>query len=142
MMTKNWISRILAAALLAESGCGQRQKASPPTIIKGVKVNLAKFRQTFAGAGQNMKAGAVRVSRAVRYGQYARGLAELETLAASPGLTDLHKKVAVDVLGQLKQVVQSLPGRTSSVIPESEATSTNARRPGGAAIGPSGASVI
>ena len=111
-------------------------------VINGVKVDLAKVQQTFAGASPDVRNSAAKVSRAVRCGQYAEVLGELRKLAANPGLTEPQKNVAVDVLGQLKQIVQSLRGQASSVIPEPEATSTKARRPGGAAIGPSGVSVI
>jgi hypothetical protein len=107
MMTKNWIFSILAAALLAESGCGQRQRAPQPTIIKGVKVDLAKFQQAFAGVSPDIQTTAFKVPMSIRYGQYAQAVAELERLCANTGLTEQQKKVATEVLDQLRQVVSN-----------------------------------
>jgi hypothetical protein len=110
MMTKNWIFSILAAALLAESGCGQRQKAPQPTIINGVKVDLAKFQQAFTGVSPELQNSVLKVSTAIRYGQFREAVAELEKLTNAPGATEQQKQVAADVLEQVKQVVnQSQP---------------------------------
>ena len=105
MQTKNWIFSILAAALLAESGCGQRQKALQPTIINGVKVDLDKYRQAFAGATAELQRNAFKVPMSIRYGQYAQAVAELEKLCTQPALTEQQKRVTTEVLDQLKQVV-------------------------------------
>jgi hypothetical protein len=105
MMTKNWIFSILAAALLAESSFGQRQKAPQPTIINGVKVDLAKFQQLFAGVRAELRSSAVKVPLSVRYGQYADAMAELEKLSTHPALSAPQKQVAAEVLQQLKQAL-------------------------------------
>jgi hypothetical protein len=106
MQTKNWIFSILAAALLAEAGCGQRQKAPPPTIINGVKVDVAKFQQAFAGVSPELQSSAFKVPMSIRYAQYAQAVAELEKLCSLTGLTEEQKQVAAEVLEQLKQVVK------------------------------------
>jgi hypothetical protein len=113
MMTKNWIFSILAAALLAEAGCGQRQKAPQPTIINGVKVDLAKFQQAFTGVGPDLQSSAFKVPMAIRYRQYPEAVAELEKLATNPALTEQQKKVVTEVLGQLKQVVSQSPPKAT-----------------------------
>jgi hypothetical protein len=105
MKTRNWVFGILAVALLAESGCGRRQQAPQATAINGVQVDLAKFQRTFGGAGPGVQASAARVSKAVRYGRYAEGVAELERLVANPDLTEPQKSTAADVLDQLNQVI-------------------------------------
>jgi hypothetical protein len=113
MKTKNWIFSILAAALLAESGCGQRQKAPQPTIINGVKVDLAKFQQAFTTASPEIQSSAFKVPMSIRYGQFAEAVAELEKLTNNAALTEQQKQVATDVLQQLKQVLsqpQAKPG--------------------------------
>jgi len=105
MKTKNWIFSILAAALLAEAGCGQGQKAPQPTIINGVKVDLAKFQQAFTGVSPELQSSVFKVPMSIRYGQYAEAVAELEKIAQSASLTEQQKKVGAEVLAQLKQVV-------------------------------------
>jgi hypothetical protein len=104
MKTKNWISSILAAALLAEAGCGESQKAPQPTIINGVKVDLAKFQQAFTTAQPEVQSSAFKVTMSIRYAQYGEAVAAVEKIVASPGLTEPQKKVAAEVLEQLKQV--------------------------------------
>lgn len=105
MKTKNWISSILAAALLAEAGCGEAQKSPQPTIINGVKVDLARFQQAFNTAPADLQSSAFKVTMSLRYGQYAEAIAALEKVANAPGLTEPQKTVAHDVLQQLKQVL-------------------------------------
>jgi hypothetical protein len=111
MKTKNWIFSILAAALLAESSCSQGQKAPQPTIINGVKVDLAKFQQAFASASPELQSSVSKVPLSIRYGQYAEAVAQLEKIANSPSLTEQQKKVAAEVLEQLKQVVSQSPAK-------------------------------
>jgi hypothetical protein len=105
MKTKNWISSILAAALLAEAGCGEAQKGPQPTIINGVKVDLAKFQQAYNTAPPDVQSSVFKVTMSIRYGQYAEAVAAVEKIAKAPGLTEPQKTVATDVLQQLKQVL-------------------------------------
>ncbi len=107
MKTKNWISSILAAALLAEAGCGEAQKGPQPTIINGVKVDLAKFQQAFNTAPPDLQSSVFKVTMSIRYGQYAEAVAAVERIANAPGLTAPQKAVATNVLEQLKQVLKS-----------------------------------
>jgi hypothetical protein len=41
----------------------------------------------------------------IRYGQFSEAVAELGKLANSPGLTEPQKKVATDMLEQMKSVI-------------------------------------
>jgi hypothetical protein len=103
--TRNWICSILAAALLTETGCGEGQKAPQPTMINGVKVDLAKFQQVFQDAGPELRNGVRKISTSIRYGQYSVAVAEVDRIVNSSGLTQPQKQVAAEVLEQLKQVV-------------------------------------
>ncbi len=105
MKTKNWISSILAAALLAEAGCGEAQKAPQPTIINGVKVDLARFQQAFTTAPADLQTSAFKVTMSIRYRQYAEAVAAVEKIATAPGLTEPQRTVTTNVLQQLKQVL-------------------------------------
>jgi hypothetical protein len=102
--TRNWLSGILAAALLAETSCGQAQKAPQPTMINGVKVDLARFHQAFATASPELQRSVSKVNLSIRYGQYAVAVAELGKIVNMTDLTEPQKKVASEVLEQLKQV--------------------------------------
>ena len=48
---------------------------------------------------------ASKATMAIRYGQHAEALAELEKLAANASLTEPEKKVVNDVIGQVKQLL-------------------------------------
>ncbi len=113
MMTRNWIFSLVAAALLAETSCSESQKPPQPTIINGVKVDLAKFQQALSSASPDLQSSVGRVSMAIRYGQVPEAVAELEKLANNPGLTEPQKKVATEVLAQLKQVVSQSPPKSA-----------------------------
>jgi len=111
MKTTNWILIILAAALLMETGCSEGRKEAPATVIGGVEVDLAKFRQAFVSAPPEVQNSVSRVHLAIRYGQYAQAAAQMEKLANASGLTEPQKNVAREVLSQLKQVASRSPTR-------------------------------
>ena len=111
MQTKNWIFSLLAAALLVETSCSPGQKAPQPTIINGVKVDLAKFQQAFRTAQPEIQNSVFKVTMSIRYEQYAEAAAEVEKIVKSAGLTEPQKQVASEVLEQLKQVASKAPPR-------------------------------
>ena len=77
-----------------------------------MKVDVAKFQQTFTGVSQDLQDSALKVSVSIRYGQHAEAVAELDKLAENPGLTEQQKKVAAEVREQLRQVVSQLQARS------------------------------
>ena len=111
MKTTNWIYGVLAAGLLAVAGCGQSQQAPQPIDINGVKVDLPKFQQAFATVTPELQTSLGKVIMSVRYGQYSEAVAELEKLANNASLTEPQKKVATEVLAQLKQAVSQPPAK-------------------------------
>ena len=111
MKTTNWILGVLAAGLLAWAGCGQTQKAPPPMVINGVKVDMPKFNQAFITANPEQQRSLGKASMAIRYGQYAEAVAELEKLANNASLTEPQKKVTNEVIEQLKQVINQAPAK-------------------------------
>ncbi len=111
MQTKNWIFSLLAAALLVETSCSPGQKAPQPTIINGVKVDLAKFQQSFRTAPPEIQTSVFKVTMSIRYGQYADAVAEVDKIAKSPSLTEPQKTIANEVLEQLKQAASQAPPR-------------------------------
>jgi len=111
MKTTNWIFTIFAAALLMVAGCGQERKEPQATVIGGVKVDLAKFQQAFVNAPPEVQNSVSRVHLAIRYGQYAQAVTQVEKIAHISGLTEPQKNVAQEVLNQLKQVASRSPTR-------------------------------
>lgn len=111
MKKTNCIYGALAAGFLALAGCGQSQKAPPPTVINGVKVDLPKFNQAFVTVNPELQSSLGKVSMAIRYGQYPEAVAELEKLASNASLTEPQKKAATELLEQLKQVASQPPAR-------------------------------
>ena len=111
MRTTNWIFSVLAAALLMVPGCSQERKEAPATVIGGVEVDLAKFQQAFVSAPPEVQNSVSRVHLAIRYGQYAQAVMQVEKIANTSGLTEPQKNVAREVLNQLKQVASRSPTR-------------------------------
>jgi ABC-type Fe3+-citrate transport system substrate-binding protein len=106
-MTK-WIMVCLLAVALVPVGCSKKesqQSAAP----QAVTIDVPKLRDAFATAAPDLKALADRVIRNVQFGRsYSAGLADLDKLANSPGLTDDQKKVVADVTDQVKKMMSSL----------------------------------
>lgn len=73
--------------------------------INGVKLDVPKLQQMFATEKPELQSGASKATMAIRYGQHAEALAELEKLAANASLTEPEKKVVNDVIGQVKQLL-------------------------------------
>ena len=111
MKTTNWILSILVAALVIGTGCSEGRKEAPATVIGGVEVDLAKFQQAFMSAPAEVQTSVSRVHMAIRYGQYAQAVAQMEKLANASGLTEPQKNVAREVLSQLKQAASRSPTR-------------------------------
>jgi hypothetical protein len=100
-----WTLAILAGALLAVPGCGKNQATTSVAAQDGTKVDMPKLQQAFVSASPELRNSITQVSFSFRYGQNAEAVAQLEKIAADPGLTDDQKKVVNDVIGQLKQVI-------------------------------------
>ena len=103
-MTK-WILICLLAVALVPAGCGKKEKTG---VIVPPQVNLdvPKLRDAFANASPDLKALADEAIKYIQFGRsYPTGLADLDKLANSPGVTDEQKKVIADVIGQVKQLM-------------------------------------
>jgi hypothetical protein len=69
------------------------------------------LQKAFAGSAPEMQASVEKIYSGIRYGEYPAALAELEKLAANPGLNDAQKKTVNDVTEQLKQAAAA-PAKT------------------------------
>ena len=104
-MTK-WVPGILMAGALALAGCGKpTAEVSPQMEINGVKLDVPRLQQAFATEKPDLQSGVNKATMAIRYGQNAEALAELEKLAANASLTEPEKKAVNDVIGQVKQLM-------------------------------------
>jgi len=97
---------VLVAGLLAFTGCGKKEPQIPVAYeIKGVKVDMPKLEQAFAGAGNDLKIDVVQTASNIRYGQYVEALVSLDKLLNKPNLSDAQKKVVNEVIEEMKQVI-------------------------------------
>jgi hypothetical protein len=107
-MTK-WIMVCLLAVALVPVGCSKKdsqQSIAPQTVT----IDVPKLRAAFATADPALQALSAQVIRNVEFGRsYSAGLADLEKLANSPGLTEDQKKVVDEVTAQVKKIM-SPPG--------------------------------
>lgn len=92
-----------------KSGGDQSGGAVAPTEIQGVKVDIGKLNQAMETATPEQQATARNIQMAFRYGQYEKALMEADKLANDATLNEQQKKVATDVLEQVKQVVAKAP---------------------------------
>src|SRR5712691_12731821 len=97
---------VLVAGLLAFTGCGKNElKYKTAYEIRGVKVDMPKLEQAFAGAGNDLQAAVVQTTSNIRYGQYVEALVSLDKLVNNPSLNDAQKKVVNEVIEEMKQVI-------------------------------------
>ena len=74
-------------------------------LIVHVHVHVkSEFVQAFATASPELQRSVSKVNLSIRYGQYAVAVAELGKIVNMTDLTEPQKKVASEVLEQLKQV--------------------------------------
>jgi hypothetical protein len=102
MRTTTWIAGGLAGAVLLFSGCSKSGSGPEAGAAQPVPVNVPKLRDTCASGTAAVKAGANRAIMALRVANYAGALAELEKLAANPGLTEQQKQAVKEVTEQVK----------------------------------------
>jgi len=101
----NWTGAALVCTMLCLAGCSKTAKTPSGPDIGGVHVDSMSLQQAFATAPPELQASASKVTMAVRYADYNNALAELDKLAAAPGLTDPQKKLVSDVSAQVKAVM-------------------------------------
>jgi hypothetical protein len=106
-MIRTFVCLVATSALLV-SGCG-KAKTPPPPDYSGVTVDLPKLQQTFAEAGPEAKQAVAMVQRNLRYSDYTKALMSLDELLNAPGVTDAQKKVATEVIEQVKKVISQAP---------------------------------
>lgn len=103
----------MALALVTFAGCKKKPLAGTqgaPIQIEGIAVDLPKLQAAIAAGGNaDLQAGVSGVYQGIRYRQYQKALMELDKLASDTNLTDEQKKLANEVLEQLKQVVAKAP---------------------------------
>ena len=100
---------ILAVGVAAFGGCKKSEPVAqtpPPLVVEGVNVELPKLMHLVADAKSTVAQGNVsQVMVALRYGQYDKARADLEKIVAGNTLNEEQKKLAAEIVAQLKQVV-------------------------------------
>ncbi len=99
----------MAGAVLLFSGCSKSPSGPEAAAAQLVSVDVPKLRDTCASGTATVKAGANRVIMALRDNNYATAVAELEKLAADPGLTEPQKQAVKEVTGQAKHNLAVTP---------------------------------
>jgi hypothetical protein len=100
--TAKWVTLFLLAGVLALAGCGKEKPKAP--VKQGVTVDLPKLRAAFATASPELQTAVSEVAMGLRYSEYPRAFAGLDTLANTPGLTEPQKKIVGEVTAQVKEV--------------------------------------
>ena len=97
---------VLSGLLLVVAGCGKKQPAASPAYeINGVKVDVPKLQEAFAGASPEIQADVNQTTLNLRYGMYEKSLMALDRLSSNPALNDTQKKVVNDLIEQMKQLI-------------------------------------
>jgi len=100
------IRGFVLSGLLLVGGCGKKQPTAPPAYeINGVKVDVPKLQQAFAGSPPEIQADVNQTTLNLRYGMYEKSLMALDRLASNPGVNDSQKKVVNDLIEQMKQLI-------------------------------------
>jgi len=96
----------LSVLLLGFTGCRKKQPATPPPYeINGVKVDVPRLQDAFAGAPPEIQADVNQTTLNLRYGMYEKSLMALDRLINNPALNETQKKVVNDLIEQMKQLI-------------------------------------
>jgi len=112
-----WMNIVCAALLVSlvvgASGCKKKQEqraATTPMVIEGVSVDLPKLSSLIEASGNaDLQSAVGSVKMDLRYRQFEKALMDMEKLSGEATLNEEQKKVATDVLDQIKQVAQKAP---------------------------------
>ncbi len=100
---------ILAVGVAAFGGCKKSEpvvQTPPPMVVEGVNVELPKLMHLVTNAKSPVvQDNVAKVMMSLRYGQYDKARLDLEKIVAGSALNEEQKKLAVEVVAQLKQVV-------------------------------------
>ena len=81
-----------------------------PMVVEGINVDLPKLQASIDATGNADLQSAVRaVLMDFRYRQYEKALMDIDKLSSDSNLNEEQKKIAGEVLDQIKQVAQKAP---------------------------------
>jgi hypothetical protein len=107
------VAGVSAAGAVALSGCKKAEAPPPPpgTVqMFGVRVEMPKLDREFQNASPEIQAAVNRIKMSYRAGRFARMLTELDELSNNPDLGESQKKLAGDLIEEIKQVMAKMPG--------------------------------
>lgn len=103
----------LVLGAVAITGCKKKGASGPPIapmVVEGVNVDLPKLQAAIDTTGNADLQSAVRgVLMDFRYRQYEKALMDIDKLSTDSNLNEEQKKIATEVLEQIKQVAQKAP---------------------------------
>lgn len=101
---------IVVVALLAITpGCKKSQSQTPKQDRYGIGIDWPKLDIEFTNNDPMVQASASSIKRSILYHQFSQAVADLETLARHPALTDAQKKILSDLREQTQQVMAKAP---------------------------------
>jgi hypothetical protein len=107
MKTTASLFGILAACLLAFTGCSKSDAPAPGTG-EVLTIDATKFRPAFASASPEIKAIVDKVMMSIQASALQDALAGLDKLANTPDLTEPQKKVVATLTDQIKRKLASV----------------------------------
>ncbi len=105
MNASQWITGILAAALLAFAGCGKSNKPAAQDATPSAR--FAQFREAFQTPTPEQQPSIAKVSMGIRYRMYPDAVAALEQLSGDASLNDTQKTAVNNLIAALKQLAAS-----------------------------------
>ena len=86
------------------AGCKKAEQAPPPVQQNGVTIDAHKLQAEFASStSPEVRQNLQKFTMSLRYKSYMDAMMALDKIAADPSLTEPQKKLAADVMEQLKQ---------------------------------------
>jgi hypothetical protein len=104
MKAKQWLIALVAIAAAGLVGCG-KPKLQQSQEVEGQSIDMPKLQQAFA-TSTNQEASQLvsQASYGLRYADYMKSMMALEQLINRPDITPEQKKIAEDVMAQVKKV--------------------------------------
>lgn len=104
---------VAMALLVVTQACKRSQTQALTQDRFGIGVDWPRLDSEFSDNDPAIRTAAATIKRSILYHQFPQALADLESLAANPALTDPQKKILTDLRDQTRQVMAKASPQTA-----------------------------
>lgn len=105
MKRKRGFLAVAIALLVLTQACKKSGSQELTQDRFGIGVDWPRLDSEFRNSDPAIQSAAATIKRSILYHQFSQAIADLESLAANPALTDAQKKILTDLRSQTQQVM-------------------------------------